>query len=111
MIYSIFTNSRADNSRPTGPITLIIELIQGIMVMKLLYKFQIDRKRNELARVPTWNCFGRTDGTTDGVERLLDLLLPMAMQVKIFFLDAYNYQGHCKTQTFLAFTNKPEMAL
>ena len=50
--------------------------------MKFLYKFQIDRKRNELARVPTWNCFGRTEPQTDGVERLLDLLLPMAIQVK-----------------------------
>ena len=36
------------------------------MVIKLLYKFRIDQKRNELARVPTSNYFGRMDGTTDG---------------------------------------------
>ena len=31
------------------------------MVIKLLYKFQIDRKRNELTRVPISNCDGRTE--------------------------------------------------
>ena len=59
---------------------LVFELIQCIMVIKLLYQFQIDRKRNENARVPIWNCFERNEwrkeGMTDGVERLLDLLLP-----------------------------------
>ena len=38
--------------------------IQGIMVIKLLHKFQIDLKRNEIARVPTLNCFGRTEYET-----------------------------------------------
>ena len=54
---------------------LIFELIQGIMVIKLQYKFQIDRNRNKEARASGWNCFG-CDGRTDGrSKQLLDLLL------------------------------------
>ena len=39
------------------------------MVIKLLYKFQIDRKRNEFARVSTSNCFGRTNGLSEATPR------------------------------------------
>ena len=39
---------------------LIFKIIQCIIVMKLAYKFQIDRVRNECDRVPISICLGRT---------------------------------------------------
>ena len=40
--YGKFSNSRADNSDSSGPITFIIELIRDLMVIYILTKFGAD---------------------------------------------------------------------
>ena len=62
--YGIFSNSRADNSECSGPITSIMELIRDLMVTYILTKFGNDC----LIFVDVIECKQRkmwTDGRTD----------------------------------------------
>ena len=69
--YGKFSNSRADNSDSSGPISSIIKLIRDLMVIYILTKFGadwlifVDASVNKKI-VDGWTDVGRTDGGTDG---------------------------------------------
>ena len=60
LIHGEFSNSRADNSESSGPISPTIELIQDLMVIYTLTKFGADWLTFVDARVLTRNLW--TDG-------------------------------------------------